>query len=78
MSPKEVVTQALEGLSEADLEQVADYVAFVRFRQRLRATPPLSVAQTTALYAEAAEDDRALAEEGMTQYYQGLAADDQR
>ncbi len=78
MSPKEVLTQALDGLSDADLERVADYVAFLRFREHLRATPPHSVAQTAALYAEAAEDERALAEEGMTQYYRGLAADDKR
>ena len=29
MSPKEVVTQALEGLNEAELRRVAEYIAFL-------------------------------------------------
>ena len=78
MSPKEVVTQALESLSEAELRQVVEYVTFLRFRARLRSAPLLDDARIAALYAHAAEEDRALAEEGMSEYQSGLLAEDVR
>jgi len=78
MSPKEVVTQSLEGLSETELQQVVEYVRFLRFRGRARSVPPLDDAQIAALYSEAAEEDRAMAEEGMTAYHAGLSDEDSR
>jgi hypothetical protein len=38
MSLKEQVTQALHSLSEAALQQVAEVVAFLKFRARIGAT----------------------------------------
>ena len=78
MSPKEVVTQALHGLSEAELQQVAEYVEFLRFRGRVRSVPLLDDTRIAALYSEAADEDRAMAEEGMTEYHAGLLAEDAR
>jgi hypothetical protein len=78
MSPKQVVTQTLEGLSDAELQQVAEYVQFLRFRMRLRSAPPLDAARIAVLYAEAADEDRAMAEEGMAEYQAGLLAEDAR
>jgi hypothetical protein len=45
MSIKERVTQALNGLSETELKQVAEFLAFLRFRARLKARPPLDETQ---------------------------------
>ena len=73
MSIKEQVNQALEGLSEAELEQVAEYLAFLKFRTRLPASPPLDTAQLAALYGEFAGEDQQLAEQGMAEYHAGLS-----
>ena len=72
MSLKEYVTQALHSLSEAELQQVAEFVAFLKFRARLGATPVLDEAQLASLYAEFADEDSTLAEEGMSDYAEGL------
>jgi len=44
---REVINQELDGLSEANLKQVADYVAFLRFKERF-AEPGLTVAHLLA------------------------------
>ena len=75
MSIKDEVNRSLDTLGEAELRQVADYVAFLKFRTRLRA-PLGDPAQWAALYAESAEEDRALAEEGIAEYQRGLLAED--
>ena len=67
-SIKEQVAQALDTLSEAELQQVADYVTFLRFRTRIAPPPVVDAAQLATLYAEFADEDRALAEEGLEGY----------
>jgi hypothetical protein len=76
MTVKEYVTQAIESLSEPELQQVAEYLAFLKFRARVSAAPRLDTTQTGALYAEFAEEDRAMAEVGMADYYAGLITED--
>jgi outer membrane protein assembly factor BamD (BamD/ComL family) len=77
MSTKEQVLEELERLSEAELKEVADYLAFLKYRSQSK---PLVVneAQLAALYAEFAEEDRELAEEGMADYAEGLRAEDNK
>jgi hypothetical protein len=74
-SIKAQVTHALDSLSERELEQVDEYISFMRRRQRV-APPPLDTERLAALYAEFAEEDRALAEEGMGEYLDRLRAED--
>lgn len=76
MSIKEHIIQTVEGLSDPDLEQVAEFLAFLKFRSRLQSTPSLDETQLASLYAEFAEEDRALAEEEMSEYASGLHAED--
>lgn len=76
MSIKGQITQKLNGLSEAELEQVAKYMEFLKFRARIDLTPTLDEAQLAALYAEFAEEDRELAEEGLWDYAEGLKKED--
>jgi hypothetical protein len=76
MSAKEQVTRELDNLSEAELKQVAEYVAFLKFRTRLNQISTLDEAQLSALYSEFADEDRRLAEEGMSDYAKGLAKED--
>lgn len=75
-SARAQVTQALEALSEAELQQVVEYVSFLRFRQRVVLPPIVDDSQLAALYAEFAEEDRALAEEGMEEYRDRLLPED--
>lgn len=76
MSIKEQVAQELHSLSEAELKQVAEYMAFLKFRARVNATSTPDEKQLAALYAEFAEEDRELAEEGMSDYAEGLVKED--
>lgn len=76
MSLKEAVVKQLDFLDETRLQLVADYLAFLRF-QKLTWRPSIPDDETLAeLYAEFAEEDRALAEEGIEDYAQALSAED--
>ncbi len=76
MSIKEKLSQELDSMSEAEVERVAEYVAFLKFRARRK--PALDEARLTVLYAEFADEDRQLAEEGMADYINGLTQEDSR
>ena len=76
MTLKERVRQDLERLDEGGLKEVADFVAFLEFRRHRHASPSWDDAAMSALYAEFAEEDRALAEAGMSDYAAGLAKED--
>lgn len=78
MTVKEYVTQALESLSETELHQVAEFLAFLKFRARVYAMPHLDTTQMATLYAEFADEDRTMAEEGIADYNAGLIAEDTR
>jgi hypothetical protein len=76
MSVKEQVTRELDNLREVELKQVAEYVAFLKFRARVTGMPTPNEAQLAALYSEFADEDRRLADEGMSDYAKGLAKED--
>ncbi len=73
---KEKVKQDLEQLDEGSLREVAEFVAFLQFRGRQSPVQDQDESQLAALYAEFAEEDRALAEMGMVDYAAGLARQD--
>lgn len=75
-SVKGQVIQALDNLSETELVQVAEFMAFLRFRARFKTMPRLEEAQLATLYAEFAEEDRELAEAGIAEYAHGLLKED--
>ena len=76
ISLKERVTRKLEQLPEDQLHMVEEYLAFLQFRARTRPKIHVKRQQLAALYADAAEEDRILAEEGMTDYWAGLQQED--
>jgi hypothetical protein len=76
MSVKEHIIQGLDTLSEAELVQVAEFVAFLKFRTRFQHPSTLDEAQLAKLYAAFAEEDQALAEEGLAEYVHGLCQED--
>ncbi len=72
---KDVITQELEALNEEQLKQIADFIAFLKFRTRF-ASLQADENQIAALYSEFAEEDRQLAEEGIDEYAELLRQED--
>ena len=75
MSTKEQVLEEIETLSEAEIKAVAEYLAFLKYRSQNK-SHVVDESQLAALYAEFAEEDRNLAEEGMSDYAEGLMKED--
>lgn len=76
MSIKKHVVQGLDTLNEAELAQVAEFVAFLKFRTQFQPRSSLDDAQLATLYVACAKEERALAEEGMAEYMHGLCQED--
>jgi len=72
---KEALKQDIDRLTEDQRQQVADFIAFLKFRERRITLNPTLLAP---LATEFAEDDRNLAETGMDEYVQTLAQEDER
>jgi uncharacterized UBP type Zn finger protein len=71
---KKVITQELDGLNEQQLQQVADFLAFLKYKSRA-ASLKIDEKQMAALY-EFAEENRKLAKEGMDEYAKPLQQED--
>jgi hypothetical protein len=72
---RDKVKQEVDRLNAAQLKQVADFIAFLKFRDRTLDWA-IDENQLAALYAEFAEDDRELAEAGMNEYAELLKQED--
>lgn len=73
----EALKQDLDQLTNDQLQQVADFIAFLKFRNKGRRVV-LDPAQLAPLATDFVEEDRALAEVGMGDYAAMLAQEDQR
>lgn len=73
----EAVKQDIDQLSREQLQQVADFIAFLKFRDQRRRIV-LDPAQLAPLADEFAEEDRAFAELGIGDYADTLYQEDQR
>lgn len=76
MITKEEIVQTVDQLSPSELEQLAQYRAFIKYQSRITTMPSFDENQLAALYAECAEQDRELAEEGIGDYALALAQED--
>ncbi|MEK6405906.1 MAG: hypothetical protein AABN34_02965 [Acidobacteriota bacterium] len=76
MSTREQIVREIDTLSQAELEHVARYVAFVRYQSLINAIPAVDENQLATLYAEFAAEDRQFAEQGMSDYAVALAKED--
>jgi hypothetical protein len=72
----EALKQDLDRLTHKQLQQVADFIAFLRFRNQRRHRVISEPTQLAALFAEFAEEDRALAEVGIGDYAVMLQQED--
>ena len=64
----EALKQDLDRLTHNQLQQVADFIAFLKFRNQRRHRADLDPVQLADLFAEFADEDRAFAEAGMSDY----------
>ena len=76
MSIKEQIVQELNSLSQAELEEMAQYLAFIKYQSKVKPTLASDEAQMATLYAEFAEEDRKIAEEGISDYADALMRED--
>ena len=76
MTNQEKINQQLEQLTEEQLNQVSDFIAFIKFREKL-INPILDTEKIAQLYQEFAEEDRQLAEEEINEYAELLKQEDQ-
>ena len=72
---KETLKQDIDCLNDQQLKQIADFIAFLKFQSKLsKSTPDLS--QFANLYQEFADEDRELAEIGISEYTKSLENED--
>lgn len=72
----EALKQDLDRLTHKQIQQVADFVAFLKFRNQRHQRVILDPTQLADLFAEFAEEDFTLAEEGMGDYAVMLQQED--
>jgi hypothetical protein len=78
MTVKGHLVKELDTLGEHQLREVAEYVAFLKFRSRFMPSPSIDEEELARLYEEFAEEDRQLAEEGIADYTNSLAKEDKQ
>ncbi|MEN9568122.1 MAG: hypothetical protein RLZZ69_3318 [Cyanobacteriota bacterium] len=64
----ETIKQDLDRLTHSQLQQVADFIAFLKFRNQRQRRVVLDPTQLSKMFTEFADEDRAFAEEGMSDY----------
>jgi hypothetical protein len=72
----EDLKQDLDRLNNNQLQQVADFIAFLKFRARTERPSLLDPTQLSDLFREFADEDRAFAEAGMSDYALMLRQED--
>ena len=76
ISTKEKVVTDLAELNDTQLQTVAEFLEFLRFRERRKFETQFDDVDLEALYAEFADEDRELAEAGLGEYVDNLARED--
>jgi hypothetical protein len=78
ISTKEQVVMSLTELSEAQLQTVAEFLEFLKFRERHKIERQFDDDELAALYSEFADEDRELAEAGLGEYADNLKLERER
>jgi hypothetical protein len=64
----EILKKDLDRLTHNQIQQVADYIAFLKFRDQHYPQIVIDPTHLAELFTEFADEDRALAEEGINDY----------
>lgn len=73
----EALKQDLDRLTNEQLQQVADFIDFLKFRDKRRHKIVIDPSQLESLATEFGEEDRAFAETGMSDYAAMLEREDE-
>lgn len=76
ISTKEKVVTDLAELNDTQLQTVAEFLEFLKFRERRKLETQFDDVELEALYAEFADEDRELAEVGLAEYTANLERED--
>ena len=76
ISTKEKVVTGLAELNDTQLQTVAEFLEFLKFRERRKFETQFDDIELEALYAEFADEDREFAETGLADYAANLARED--
>ena len=74
---KETLKKDIDRLNNQQLQQLADFIAFLKFQSKLSQPKP-DLNQFTHLYQEFADEDRELAEMGMNEYTKSLENNEEK
>lgn len=72
---KEVIKRDIDRLNDQQLKQIADFIAFIKFQTKF-SQQTTDISQFANLYQEFAEEDRQLAETGVSEYASLLNSED--
>lgn len=73
---KEKLQQEIEQFNDEQLQQIAKFIEFIKFRSRFH-QKAVTLHKFATLYQEFAQEDQQLAEEGMSDYIGQLQKEDQ-
>jgi hypothetical protein len=77
MNTRQALLSTLDALDENELNEVTKFVSFLKFRRRIHPSiKNLTNEELASLYADAKDEDRALAESGMADYQAALLKED--
>ena len=76
ISTKEKVVTSLAELNDTQLQTVAEFLEFLKFRERRKSETQFDDVELETLYAEFADEDRELAEAGLAEYAANLERED--
>ena len=76
MTIREQINKKLTSLNDTELQQVAEYLSFLKYRSNLKSNSSVNVKNLARLYQEFAGEDRQLAEEGLEDYSKNLRSED--
>jgi hypothetical protein len=68
---KEILKQEIDRLNDQQLKQLADFITFLKFQSKLSQLTT-DLRQFANLYQEFADEDRELAEIGISEYAESL------
>lgn len=72
---KEDIKRDIDRFNDQQLKQIADFIAFIKFQTRF-SQQTTNISQFANLYQEFAEEDRQLAETGISEYASLLNSED--
>jgi len=76
ISTKEKVVTRLAELNDAQIQTVAEFLEFLKFLERRKFETQFDDVELEALYGEFADEDRELAEVGLSEYAVNLERED--